>query len=172
MIRKNNKKALWIALGLATCVVFGSVAAAEDNQEAGKVDQKAAVTSGMTDSSAKQLQAETTNRSPKEVCSAMVDALKKEDYKLIQQFTYHPGSLAQGKSLQQAGKAMKNSPEYLKGIKDLSCEDEHVAGTRAVVEATSQGDKRLIPFVKTSGRWKFDVKTYQSFYPSDMKSNS
>lgn len=49
-------------------------------------------------------------------------------------------------------------------LKDLACKDEKVAGDRAWVEATTQNETRLVPFRLMEGQWKFDIKTYHSFY--------
>jgi hypothetical protein len=52
-------------------------------------------------------------------------------------------------------------------LQDLSCANEVIAQDHAMVESLSQGEKRLIPFVKTNEGWKFDMRTYRSFYRAE-----
>jgi hypothetical protein len=59
-------------------------------------------------------------------------------------------------------------------LKELSCGTEIVTNDRAVIEAKTTEQSRLIPFVKTEEGWKFDAKTYMSFYgfgPDHRKGN-
>lgn len=62
------------------------------------------------------------------------------------------------------GNFQKMQSQYFEQLQDLECGKETVANDRAVVESTSKGEKRLVPFVKTGEGWKFDMKTYQAFY--------
>lgn len=64
----------------------------------------------------------------------------------------------------------KMHEQEMKRLKALVCKDEKIAEDHAWVEATSQNETRLVPFKKMDGQWKFDMRTYHSFYQPPMPS--
>ncbi len=124
------------------------------------------------------LAADTTSgnaASPKTACDQIVAAAKKDDFKTVESLTanwgmpHHGAGETAGMNPKKMESDVKSAHQHhLSQLKDLSCGDEHVAGDHAVVEASSQGQKRLIPFVQVNGQWKFDARTYMSFYHRAM----
>jgi hypothetical protein len=55
-------------------------------------------------------------------------------------------------------------PQQLERLKDLRCKDEQVAEDHATVLAETEGEKRLIPFVREENGWRFDIRSYASLY--------
>lgn len=115
--------------------------------------------------------------SPKATCAQLAEAAKKDDFPAIQALTTdwappggHPGEMAapnpskSGPSQKSPAAIHAMHEHHLSQLKDLTCGSEHVAGDHAVVEAESLGQKRLIPFIQVNGQWKFDARTYMSFY--------
>lgn len=122
-------------------------------------------------------------KSPKQVCEALVEAAKKDDFEGFKQWTmgWHPSH----RMNDMAGKVMKDGmhknkeakmekgfhhmhKNHMSQLKDLSCGDEKIAGTHAFVETESKGEKRLVPFAQKDGMWMFDSRTYMSFYRDSM----
>ncbi len=62
----------------------------------------------------------------------------------------------------------KMHAKELERLKDLTCKEEKVVGEHAWVEAMSQKETRLVPFKMVEGKWKFDIRTYHSFYRGPM----
>lgn len=104
-----------------------------------------------------------TASSPAGVCQALVKAAQDKNYDAFMSLADMPGH-KMGKAGAQKPKFEGMHMKYMDRLKDLSCGAEMVADDRAVVESASQGKKRLIPFVKADGTWKFDAKTYMAFY--------
>jgi hypothetical protein len=77
-------------------------------------------------------------------------------------------AIAQGQARKKGMGKMDHN--YMERLKDLTCTKENIAGDHAVVEAKSEGQERLIPFVKMQDGWKFDERTYHSFYPGPHQS--
>lgn len=124
---------------------------------------------------------------PREVCDRLVQAAKKDDFALANQWTYElAGSMpSESQAGTAGGEAMSGQPsgspesmnglsrEQLASFKDLNCGSERIAGDHAFVEVKGKDQSRFIPFVKdTSGIWKFDARTYMSFYRNSMMSSS
>lgn len=107
-------------------------------------------------------EATTGSNSPTETCQHLVEAAKTNNFKEFQSATvgYQGKAHADGKMVGKMG------PDYLDKIKSITCGEAHAAGDHAFVEAESGAEKRLIPFVNRDGKWKFDMKTYMSFYPA------
>lgn len=116
--------------------------------------------------------------SPKAVCDQLARAARKDDFQAFQALsTGWTSQMASGhgaSSPPQGGATTPGKAEselhsvhqsHLGQLKDLRCDAEHIADDHAVVEAESQGRKRLIPFIEVKGHWKFDARTYLSFYP-------
>lgn len=55
-------------------------------------------------------------------------------------------------------------------LKNINCKGEKIAGDHAWVEATSENESRLVPFKMVDGKWKFDMRTYHSFYHPSQES--
>lgn len=102
--------------------------------------------------------ATTTTQSPTVACSQLVDAAKTGDIN-----AFHSNVLGTKKS-GTGRRFAKMGHDYMEKIKTISCGAEHIAGDRAFVESETNGEKRFIPFVQKEGQWKFDMKTYRSFY--------
>jgi hypothetical protein len=106
--------------------------------------------------------ATTGTETPLTVCKNIVDSAIKKDFDGVQKWSLTGGP---------KHKEMKNEKGFEKMHKDnmstlekITCATEVVAEDRAFVEANTDTGKRLIPFVKTEAGWKFDTKTYMSFY--------
>lgn len=101
--------------------------------------------------------------SPREVCQQLAAAAKANDYATFSKLASPAGrsiaSVRKGnsKTLQKAHKGQ------LEKLKNLSCETELIAGSQAVVKATSKGESRLVPFLRAANQWRFDLKTYRAF---------
>lgn len=63
----------------------------------------------------------------------------------------------------------KMHEKEMERLKGLNCKEEKISGDHAWVEATSQNETRLVPFKMMEGKWKFDMKTYHSFYHPPMQ---
>lgn len=105
--------------------------------------------------------AETT---PMQVCQKLVEAAKTDNYASLKDAMTEMEAHHMGKDTKTKESFHKMHGDYLDKIKTLTCGTEHVADTHAFVEAEAQGEKRLVPFVKVGGLWKFDTKTYKTFY--------
>lgn len=108
--------------------------------------------------------------SPKAVCNELVVAAKKDDFQAFRDLslnweTHETEKAEKRRSKKEESEVRSAHQSHLSQLKDLSCGAEHIAGDHAMVEAESQGQKRLIPFVQVKGQWKFDAWTYMSFYP-------
>ncbi len=111
---------------------------------------------------------------PTQTCNKLVEAAKSNNYESMAGLVMtHEHGKGHGKKdgMKKPSKAKfdKMHAEYMSEIKDVTCGNEMVAGDRAVVTAESTTQKRLIPFVQADGQWKFDMKTYRSFYAGDAK---
>lgn len=117
--------------------------------------------------------------SPKKACELLAQAAQKGDYTTARTLMMKPMRGAgpeggrrmhkrdmDGAHMKQRFEEMRN--EHMDQLKDLKCSSEQTAGNHAIVTAETQGDKRLIPFVKEGSSWKFDPHTYMSFYHEDI----
>lgn len=129
---------------------------------------------------------EAPTNTPKEACEAIVKAGIDDNFQAFKDLTIMPtghekNSSDKGKNKNQSGRQdrcgipgmnEKNLEEgfhkmhekHLELLKSINCKDEKIAGDRSWVEATSKEESRLIPFKIADGKWKFDMKTYLSFY--------
>lgn len=106
--------------------------------------------------------------SAKDACKIIVEAAKKDDFETVRLYTT-PTGRGEGERRKEAERRFhRMHRDQLAKLKDLSCGSEHRADAHAVVEAESEGRKRLVPFVEEKGGWKFDLRTYLSFYRQDM----
>jgi hypothetical protein len=117
--------------------------------------------------------------SPKEACEKIVEAGKKGDFNLVKQYT--AGGMEHHQKDGQTDKKMENMSEkskkdfeqmrqaHMDELKDLKCSSEQTVENHAFVTAETKDGKRLIPFVKEGEGWKFDPRTYMSFYRKSMK---
>ncbi len=71
-----------------------------------------------------------------------------------------------GMNMEEGFKKMHE--KEMERLKDLNCKEEKIAGDHAWVEAISQNETRLVPFKMVEGKWKFDMRTYHSFYHPPM----
>lgn len=119
-----------------------------------------------TTSPASPTTANNSSLTPMAVCQSMAQAAKNGDFKAYQNFSFgapqHKGNKAGFDKMHQ---------KYFDRLKDLSCTSENVSGNHAFVQASSQGQERLIPFKRTPDGWKFDAKTYMSFYDEGHPGN-
>lgn len=156
----NTENKFWIILSVASCVVAATSALAADES------------------------AQKQPSSPKEVCNAIVEATKKDDFKTVQQWSYgwqhghhHQAGEAAGKHHKgQKHSAKKTEKEfhsmrsqYMSKLKDMQCGSETIADDHAFVQAEAEGSKRLIPFIQKDGKWLFDAHSYMSFYREDIR---
>lgn len=111
--------------------------------------------------------------SPQKVCQTLFQAIEKDDIRAFEVSSLRPELLSAHQQLtQQAGTInpkQDNPPaiipkEQMGRLKGMKCGAEHISGSRAIVEAKTKTEKRLIPFVNVDGVWRFDVRTYESFY--------
>jgi len=100
------------------------------------------------------------NASPGDVCKQLVEAAKKDDFDAVKKM-----SKGEPHGKQAKGHFHKMHGEYMERLKNIGCGSDLVADDHAVVEAQTEGKKRLIPFVKEESGWKFDAMTYMTFYP-------
>lgn len=113
-------------------------------------------------------------QTPTQVCSQLVAAAKANQFEKAQSLMHMPehgmknaaGSRSQ--KMQKAGFDKMHST-YFSAIKDMTCASESIAGMHAVVTASSQNEKRLIPFVQDKGDWKFDMKAYRAIYSEEKQ---
>lgn len=103
----------------------------------------------------------TTATTPLSVCKNLVELTLKKDFAGVQNLSTAFGP-HHGKS--KGAHFDKMHKENWSKLEKLSCTTETVANDHAFVEAQSEAGARLIPFVKTEAGWKFDMKTYMSFY--------
>lgn len=103
----------------------------------------------------------TTGTTPTDVCNQLVAAAKTDKIEEVTAVTLMPTG-KMDKTMK--GKFHKMHGDYLAKIKDITCGTAHTSNTHAFVEADNKGEKRFIPFVNVNGQWKFDMKTYKSFY--------
>jgi hypothetical protein len=103
-----------------------------------------------------------TTGTPLEACKSLVDATVKKDFESVKKLSVGMPSHGTDKS-KEAG-FDKMHKEYMSKLEKLSCTSEVVANDHAFVQAEAEGGTRLIPFLKTETGWKFDGKTYMSFY--------
>lgn len=118
--------------------------------------------------------------SPSKACNSLVQAAKLGDFESFKSASVgwdmmyrHKGEAAGkvGKKDMEAKMEKdfhKMNREHMSKLKDLSCGTEHIVQNRAMVEAETQGEKRLIPFIQRDGKWMFDAQTYTSFYRDSM----
>ncbi|MCM2281655.1 MAG: hypothetical protein NDI61_07395 [Bdellovibrionaceae bacterium] len=104
---------------------------------------------------------------PLAVCKQLADSASKNDFESVQKHSME--MRGPGKGSKADANFRKMHQENLGQIQNLNCLAETVSEDRAFVEAEAEGGKRLIPFVKTEAGWKFDAKTYMSFYDYDKK---
>ena len=111
--------------------------------------------------------------SPQKVCQELFASIEKNDTLAFENFSLRPELLTEHQQkTQQAGTTSgseTSSPsiipqDQMSRLKGMKCGSEHIAGDRAFVEAKTKKETRLIPFVNIDGVWRFDVRTYQSFY--------
>lgn len=104
---------------------------------------------------------------PAFTCAKLVEAAKANKFDEFQSLTTNYGPKYMMKKEMKpmaAQKFDKMHTEFMDKIKGINCGTEHIAGTNAFVEAETNGTKRFIPFIKVEDNWKFDAKTYMSFY--------
>ena len=119
-----------------------------------------------------QVSAAEKTASPKKVCQELFASIEKNDMVAFESSSLRPELLTEHQQkTQQAGTTTGNEPlpsivpqDQMGRLKGMKCGSEHVAGDRAIVEAKTKKETRLIPFVNVDGVWRFDVRTYQSFY--------
>ncbi len=127
-----------------------------------------------TATQAPQASAAASSTTPTQTCNKLVEAAKSNNYESMAGLVMTPEhGKGHGKmdGMKKPSKAKfdKMHTAYMSEIKDVTCGNEMVAGDRAVVTAESTTQKRLIPFVQADGQWKFDMKTYRSFYAGEVK---
>lgn len=114
-----------------------------------------------------------TQSTPKETCMALVKAAQEQNFEAFTQLSraggkgMGPGNKAGSKNKMKPGFDKMHTNE-LEKLKTLNCGAEYIADTRAFVETDSAGKTRFVPFVKEGKDWKFDTKTYMSFYETGM----
>lgn len=104
----------------------------------------------------------TQTETPLTVCKNLVDSTIKKDFESVKKMSIGMPDHSQGKTA-AAGFDKMHKTEWSK-LEKLTCTSETIANDRAFVQAQADGGTRLIPFVKTETGWKFDGKTYMSFY--------
>lgn len=129
---------------------------------------------------------EMSTGTPKQVCEALAKAATENNFKAFMELSAMPMGYGRdcldktrtgknkGKQAPQDhcgmhGKNMeggfqKMHEKQMDRLKSLSCKDEKIVGDHAWVEATSKEEARLVPFKMMDGKWKFDMRTYHSFY--------
>ncbi len=100
--------------------------------------------------------------SPKDVCQKLTQMDAKNPTTSTQMNMFMYGSTG------KATKTMKQAP-LEKEIAAADCKAEVIAGNHAFVVAQSGDNQRLLPFVKQSNIWKFDVPAYRELYRMDMR---
>ncbi len=130
------------------------------------------VLAGLTVSAAETTTTTTTTTTtaigstPTSVCQAIVDSAKSKNFEGMTKWTTampaHHKKMKMNKT-----EFAKMGSKYFEKMQDLTCGTEIVAQDHAIIESESQGQKRLIPFVKKTDGWKFDLQTYHSFYEGD-----
>ncbi len=132
-----------------------------------KVFSSLIILSGLTVSAADTTTATTTTAkatdTPSAVCQAIVESAKNKDFEGMQKWTTDMSAHHKKMKMNKADHK-KMSSQYFEKMQDLTCGKEIVAQDHAIIESESNGQKRLIPFIKKGDSWKFDVKTYHSFY--------
>ncbi len=127
-----------------------------------KVFSSLIILSGLTVSAADTTTAKATD-TPFTVCQAIVESAKNKDFEGMQKWTTDMSAHHKKMKMNKADHK-KMSSQYFEKMQDLTCGKEIVAQDHAIVESESNGQKRLIPFIKKGDGWKFDQKTYHSFY--------
>ncbi|MEZ0391973.1 MAG: hypothetical protein ACAH59_07155 [Pseudobdellovibrionaceae bacterium] len=132
------------------------------NKEVQSEDSSSSQLSGSSTSAAPTASASAASPAgPTAACKAIAEAAKNKNFETFASLsTGMPPKKAQPKKADFE----KMGQKYFEKIQDLSCNNEIIAEDHAVVEADAKGEKRLIPFLQTPQGWKFDMKTYQSFY--------
>jgi hypothetical protein len=104
-----------------------------------------------------------TATTPTESCTKLVEAAKENKFEdfmaLTTKYEGHRGPAAV-----ESKKFSKVHASFMDKIKGITCGAEHVGGNNAFVEAAAGGETRFIPFINVNGTWKFDAKTYMTFY--------
>jgi hypothetical protein len=111
-----------------------------------------------------------SNDSPKAACKSMVEAAKKGDFNELKGLSSgwdRVQHTAQEKSLKKGFEHMHQT--QMDKLKDLKCGKEQVAEDHAIVIAESGEKERIVPFVKEGMGWKFDARTYMTFYRESLK---
>ena len=103
----------------------------------------------------------TIGSSPTSVCEALVEGTKNKNFAEVMKWTTDKS--VHSKKMKKEG-FEKMGQLYFEKVQDLTCGAEIVAQDHAIVESESKGQKRLIPFIKTTDGWRFDLQTYRSFY--------
>lgn len=111
--------------------------------------------------------AQAKNETAISTCKSLVDKVVKKDFKSVKDMSLRP-DMPKHKKLSKKG-FNEMHEDHLAELKDLKCLREMVSEDRAVVEAASEGNKRLIPFVNTDKGWKFDSGAYMAFYDYGKK---
>ncbi len=129
------------------------------------------VLAGLTASAADTTTTTTTTTTaigstPTSVCQAIVDSAKSKNFEGMNKWTTAMPAHHKKMKMSKTDFAKMGS-KYFEKMQDLTCGTEIMAQDHAIIESESQGQKRLIPFVKKADGWKFDLKTYHSFYAGD-----
>lgn len=138
---------MWLMIGFGTCTVFASFAIGADKKT------------------------ELNLKSPKDACNTIVQAAKNDDFETVKRATAqwsHPGHPGKDNKKNVEKKFHEMHDDYASTLKEISCGSENIADAHAFVEAKSKDEKRFIPFVRENAEWKFDVRTYTSFYRVKM----
>lgn len=106
----------------------------------------------------------TANDTPTAACKSMVENAKNKNYEAFMKMTTDMPMHAKKNPKATKNNYNKMHSQYIDRLQDLTCGNEIIAQDHAVVESESKNEKRLVPFIKTNDGWKFDMKTYQSFY--------
>ncbi|MCS6838634.1 MAG: hypothetical protein NZ480_07275 [Bdellovibrionaceae bacterium] len=113
-------------------------------------------------------QANPTNMAPltpAAVCLKLAEAAKNKRFEEFLSYTVNYERHSEKKKRKDGAARFENMHKnYFDRLKNLTCGAEHIAESNAFVEAETDGRKRFIPFVQEKGQWKFDAKTYISFY--------
>jgi hypothetical protein len=104
-----------------------------------------------------------TASTPSTACTKLVAAAQDNKFEEFMGLTTNYTG-AHGKKAMATQKFDKMHTKFMDKIKGITCGTEHVGGNNAFVEAKSGDQTRFIPFVSVDGAWKFDAKTYMSFY--------
>jgi hypothetical protein len=118
------------------------------------------------ETAAQQTTGTVTATSAKEACDKLAEAGKNGDFNTVQQLTMSMPHMKE--HMKKSGTAKKDfekmRKDHMDQLKELKCSSEQVVEDHAFVTAEAKEGKRLIPFVKEGESWKFDARTYMSFY--------